>query len=486
MKREHKLLFLIFLLVLGFRLYFSFQTPNYSGDDAYFNIRHTEYINLHLAPMVNDDLSYGGRTVINSHVFHYFLSFFNAFNTIVAFKIVPELLLALLVIAVYFIAESITKNTTASLLSALASGFIPNFITETLNQVSVYSMVLPLFFYQFYCVINLEKNVTPFIVLSFALPLIHPIGFLFSLMMLVYVFLLEIDYQSPDKLTKEAVLFSLIAGLLISLIIYKKVFLTSGPYAIWQNIPQELLSTYFKNVNVFDIIIKIGIVPLIFGVFGLLFGIYKQKSKITYMLSAMIITDFILLFLRMINFNTGVMFLGILISIVAALGFERLLRYIELTKFVKIKPFVLIILVLAILLTTLLPSFLASNTLLENTLTEQEVSALSWIKKNTAKDSIILADADEGNYILQIAERRNVLDSMFLMAPNRYTDVREIFDTESLVKALQLIDKYNVDYIYFSNRTNMNYDNEALKYINDDCFKERYANELAKVYKVAC
>ncbi len=485
MKWEHKLLFLVFLFALGFRLYFSFQAENYSSDDAYFNIRHTEYINLHLAPMVHDDLSYGGRTVINSHVYHYFLSFFNAFNSIVAFKIIPELLLALLVIAVYFIAESITKNSTASLLSALASGFIPLFITETLNQASVYSLVLPLFFYQFYCVINLEKNMPQFILLSFALPLIHPIGFLFSLMMLVYLFLLEIDYQAPDMLTKEAVLFSLLVGLLTSLVIYKKVFLASGPYAIWQNIPQELLSSYFKNVNVFDIIFNIGIATLIFGIFGLLFWVYKQKNKVTYMLSAMVITDFLLLFLRMINFRAGVMFLGILMSILAAIGFERLIRYVELTKFAKIKPFVLTFLVLAILLTTLLPSFFTAKNLIKNTLSPQEASALEWIRDNTQKDSIILANVDEGNYVTQIARRKNVLDSMFLLTPNRYPDAYEIFNTESLVKALQLINKYDVDYIYISNKANATY-NGAMKYINDECFRERYANELAKVYKVAC
>src|SRR3990167_7373257 len=110
MKLEHKLLFIIFILVLGFRLYFSTQTDNFSSDSAYFNVRHTEYINLHLKPMINDELSYGGRNLINSPVYHYFLSFFNAFDKTIAFKIIPELLLALLIIAVYYIAESITKN----------------------------------------------------------------------------------------------------------------------------------------------------------------------------------------------------------------------------------------------------------------------------------------------------------------------------------------------------------------------------------------
>ena len=204
------------------------------------------------------------------------------------------------------------------------------------------------------------------------------------------------------------------------------------------------------------------------------------------MLSAMIITDFVLLFMKMISFKVGVMFLGILISIVAAIGFDRLLRYVDLTKFAKVKPLIMVALIAGILLTTLLPSYFAAKSLINNTLTEQEVSALTWIKQNTPEDSIILANVDEGNYVLEIANRRNVLDSMFLLAPNRYSDVYELFNTESLVKALNIIDKYNIDYVYFSNRADRDYKNNAMKYIDDNCFAEMYSNELAKVYKVAC
>src|SRR3989338_904413 len=331
MKKEHKLLFLIFLIVLSFRLYFVFLTENFSGDDSYFNVRHTEYINLHLTPLVNDELSYGGRTIVNSHVYHYFLSFFNAFNPVVAFKIIPELLLALLVVAVYFISESITKNPWASLLSAFSSGFIPILMTETLNNVSIYSVILPLFAYQFYCMLHLSEKLNHFIALSFILPIIHPIGFLFDIMLVVYLLLLELDYTTPEPLTREAVLFSTLLGLLLNMIIYKKVFLASGISAIWQNIPQQLLSSYFKGLNVFDIMLNIGFVLLIFGIVGLLIGLYRHRGRIIYLLSAMMITTFVLLFLKMISFQVGIMFLGILIAIVSSMGFDRFMKYIELT-----------------------------------------------------------------------------------------------------------------------------------------------------------
>ena len=486
MKKEHKLLFLIFLIVLSFRLYFVFLTENFSGDDSYFNVRHTEYINLHLTPLVNDELSYGGRTIVNSHVYHYFLSFFNAFNPVVAFKIIPELLLALLVVAVYFISESITKNPWASLLSAFSSGFIPILMTETLNNVSIYSVILPLFAYQFYCMLHLSEKLNHFIALSFILPIIHPIGFLFDIMLVVYLLLLELDYTTPEPLTREAVLFSTLLGLLLNMIIYKKVFLASGISAIWQNIPQQLLSSYFKGLNVFDIMLNIGFVLLIFGIVGLLIGLYRHRGRIIYLLSAMMITTFVLLFLKMISFQVGIMFLGILIAIVSSMGFDRFMKYIELTKFSKAKSLIITVLVTLILLTTVLPSYFAANTVIKNTITDNEIEALHWIKDNTNQGTTVLADVEEGNYITYFTKRKNVIDSFFLLAPNRYDDVQTVFDTQSVVKALQIMDKYDVEYIYISKRTYEKNYAGTVKFLTDECFSKRYSNEYATVYKILC
>ena len=273
---------------------------------------------------------------------------------------------------------------------------------------------------------------------------------------------------------------------LLNLIIYKKVFLEFGFYAVWQNIPQQLLSSYFKGVNVFDIMLNIGIILLIFGIIGLLIGLYKQRNRIIYLLSAMIMTDFTLLFLRLINFQVGIMFLGILISIVAAIGFDRFIKYIELTKFAKAKIPILSALFILIIITTVIPSYFSADSLIKETITGEEIEALKWIKDNTPEDSTVLADVDEGNYVTYFAKRKNVIDSLFILVPNRLDDMQLVFETQSLVKALQIIDKYDVDYIYLSKRTLDKHNQDTLKFINDACFRERYSNEQATVYKVLC
>ena len=42
--KEGWLLLFIFIFVLAFRLYFVFQSKNFSSDEAYFHLRHINYI----------------------------------------------------------------------------------------------------------------------------------------------------------------------------------------------------------------------------------------------------------------------------------------------------------------------------------------------------------------------------------------------------------------------------------------------------------
>ena len=79
-----------------------------------------------------------------------------------------------------------------------------------------------------------------------------------------------------------------------------------------------------------------------------------------------------------------------------------------------------------------------------------------------------------------------MIDSFFLLAPNRYDDVQTVFDTQSVVKALQIMDKYDVEYIYISKRTYEKNYAGTVKFLTDECFSKRYSNEYATVYKILC
>ncbi|MFH0798230.1 MAG: hypothetical protein V1906_02345 [Candidatus Woesearchaeota archaeon] len=490
MKHYQKIiiLFLIFFLTLGFRLFFVFQTPYYSSDNAYYNIRYTEEINKFYQPMLYDDLSYGGRDTVVSPLYHYFLAFF---NTLIpdglAFKIIPEILLAGLVFLIYIIAKRITENETAALLSAFISGFLPIFIGETLNNISIYSILLVLLFYCIYCLLNLNAHLTEFIILSFIIQILHPFGFVFGLAFLLYLILLNIESVKISRQTQEAIAFFVLIGILVNLILFKKVFLAYGLQSVWQNMPREMLTNYFQNVDVLSLLYGVGFIPLIFGIIGISVGVFRNKNNSIYLISALILTMFTLLFLKMVSFAVGLMFLSIFLTIMSALTLQKVIAYIEMTKFSRFKKFLFVGFIILIAASLVLPSYGRAKAVISETISSEEVGTLEWIRDNTGDDITVLAGISEGNYITAIAKRKNVADSHFLLAPDRYADVSEMLTTESLVVATQLLDEYDVDYIYFSQTAKKYYKIDHLNYVGDEnCFEEVYSTERASVYQILC
>jgi len=158
MEKYKKILILIFIITLAFRLYFAFQTPNYDYD-AYFNVRQIQEITSTGTPVFHDILSYGSRTFIFSPIFHYILAIFNFFlPSILVFKILPNLVASSLIFIVYLIAKKISNNINIALLTSFISAFIPIFIAETVNNISIYSIVIPLMFLMIYFIMNIENK----------------------------------------------------------------------------------------------------------------------------------------------------------------------------------------------------------------------------------------------------------------------------------------------------------------------------------------
>ena len=139
------LLVLVFLLTLGFRLFMVFSVPNFSDDTAYFYLRHIENLAENKQLIFYDKLSYGGRYVLQPPLFNIIMALLS-FGNLFMLKLLPEIFFSFLVIIVYFISKEISNNEYSSLFAALLSGFIPVFLSNTLNVISPYSLALPLLF----------------------------------------------------------------------------------------------------------------------------------------------------------------------------------------------------------------------------------------------------------------------------------------------------------------------------------------------------
>src|SRR3989344_5082089 len=105
-RRSYRILIAVFLLALFARLYFSFQTP-YLDNPGYLIKRYTENILDTGRPLFYDQLSYNGREVLYSPLWHYILSVFSIVFGNAALKLIPAIFASLLVFVVYLLSKKI-------------------------------------------------------------------------------------------------------------------------------------------------------------------------------------------------------------------------------------------------------------------------------------------------------------------------------------------------------------------------------------------
>ncbi len=486
MKREHLALIMIFLVVVAVRLIFSFSTPFFSYD-AYFHLRQIEYIAEHGKPLYDDPLSYSGRVFIFPPLFHYALAFFALFMPVsLVGKIIPNILASFLVVVVYMITREITKNKEAAFFSAVVSGFIPVFFSQTINSVSPYSLLLLVAFYALYCILKIDedrKYSTYLIISLFLMPLTHQTAFIFILGLLIYLILAKAENLKQSKLEIELIFFAVFAVLWLMFLIYKNSLLVHGLTFIWQNTPKELLGLYFKNINLLEAIYLIGLIPFILGIYVVYNYIFRNKVRATYIFFGFVLATALLLWLKLVKFNIGLIFLGILLAVLFAQFYKAFFIYIEKTKIAKFRKLLFVLLVLIFIFNSVVPSITYSLDELKNTPTEQEIMALLWIKNNTEEDVVVLASLKEGHLLNYISQRKNFIDANFLLVENidqRFSDYNTLFKTQYQTDAVRLLNKYGISYIYLSENGG-----ESLYSRHGKCFDELY-DEGIFIYELSC
>ena len=491
MDNYKKLLIFIFLLSLSLRIYFSFQIPNYNYE-SYFDIRQITHITNNGWPIFSDDLSYQGRTITFSPLYHYVLAFFNLFlPEFIVFKIIPNVFASTIVIISYLISYRITGSKKISLLTSFISAFVPRYMSETINSLSIYSLVIPLTFLMLYFLLNLENKryCYYFIVSAFLLSILHPSSLIFVLGLIIYTIILLLEDIKQERLELEAMLFSIFLIIWVQFLIYKKDFLIYGTGLIWQNIPNTVLSQYFTEISILGAIVSIGLIPLISGIYTIYKLLFRAKNKDMYLLISFALAITLLLYLKLIAFKVGLMFLGIILTLLFSQSYKFFEIYIVRTRFSKYITHLFIFTIIMFMITTVVPSFYIAQSKINDAPTQEEIDAMKWIEQNTPKDSTILAPLKYGFLINFFAERKNIVDQNFLTSkdpPQRLEDIRIIYTTKYKTDVLGLLSKYSANYLLISEKIKREFNIINVDYTEDsECFKLVYNSEI-DVYKSLC
>ncbi len=484
-------LLLIFLAVLAFRLYFAFQTPNF-GNDAYFNIRQITHITEHDFPAFYDSLSYSGRSLVFLPLFHYIIALASILLPLTAaLKILPNLFASLTVFVIYLAAYELTKRKDAAMLAAFISAFLPIFISETLLTVSEYSIMVPLTFLIFYFMMRVENQrlfktvITTILIATF----IHSSILLLVFALLLYLVFMKIEDIKFDRAETELILFSTILVIWLTILFFKNALLVHGPAVVWQNTPLSLLTQYFRNFNILEAIYKIGIIPFLSGIFIIYKYVFKEKFKKIYPFISFALVALLLLWLGLIQLSTGLMFLGVALALLFAQFYVIALEYLKKTRFSNLKPLFIMFLIAVLVLTSVTPSINYAKQAVDNAPSQEQIKALLWVKDNTNEEAVVLSMLEEGHLITAIAERKNVMDKKFLLIPNtqqRLKDINEIYSTSYATSAVTLLNKYSVDYIFYSINALKKY-GEKPAYLDElNCLRLVYENTEAQIYETKC
>lgn len=492
MKKSIRILTLLFLAVLGIRLYLAFQAATFTGDEAYFTLRQVEHIRETGLPLYDDPLSYGGKVYVFKPFFQYFLTLFNLFLPLaIVGKLIPNILASSLVIAVYLVSKELTNQDQAALFSAFISGFIPVFMAGTTNTLSSASMVVPLLLFAIYCFLTIkqERRIYLFITIFLILAFTNSVYVVFLASLPIYLLFLKLERLPISKQEVEISAFSIFTALWIEFVLFKKYFLVHGPSVIWQNIPSQILQLYFNDITAFDVLSGIGFIPVTYGAYSVFEHIHHVKDKRAYLVISFSFAAGLLLWLKLIRPETGLMCLGAAMAVLFSLLYTKTFGYLQKTRLNKYSGVFIALFVLAFTASSILPSLTATTASVNGALRQSELDALTWLEKYSEPGETVLALPTEGHTITMLAKRKNVMDTNYLNTPNigqRYTDVMGVFLARFETEALEPLSTYDVDYVYYSRNARAALDLREPRYIRDEkCFRKIY-DKYVRIYEVLC
>ena len=453
---QRSILIAIVLLVIALRLILAFQEPLPSYA-AYAELRQVQHIKETGAPLVDDPLSYEGRTRVASPFYSYILTCFSLFMPDeVMIKLVPNLFAALIVFPAFALALLLTDDQRFALIGAGLAGLTPALFLVSSNDGSPTGLTLTLMLTAAFFFLKARrkgKYVQWCIATIVAMTLIQPLSVIFLLGLAFFLLLWRLEVGRVQKKDVEIFLFTLFFTSWYMLIIFKQAFQIHGSRVIWQNIPTAHLASTFSQVTLLSAITSIGLVGLIAGAVAAYDGLTKTRRKPIALLASMVVAAGLLTWFKLVALKAGLALLGVLLAILSAYGLQLLVRYVQKTKLARFSWWIIGI-ILLIAITATLPMLVLPSA--SPTPGSAELDVLTWARDHLDAHAVMLASPTEGSFIAYVGQVQNVADDDYLLIPRveeRMSDMREAYRSFFTTDALSVMQKYGVTYILVSPMT---------------------------------
>jgi len=480
-----------FTIFLFFLCLFTFLTPNLFrgnengliGEEAYFYIGITEQMLDDGLLNVYDQFSYGGREydyVFPWAVILYLLNLLFGIPLNILSVFLPYTLSILSFILIYFILKSfkftIEQTNIGMLLLIISPTFL--FLSSTSNKYILPFFLSLLAFYLFIHKNEVLKNT------SFVVFILLPFFSLTMTLISLFLLLLYIYFYKKG----DATFFWAIFGSVISLSVLGIFFpiISTSPFLdLFLNTSIQKSS---EGINPFlmDLIsdfggdLGIGIFSLFLSIIGL-FLIWWYKKNV-----ALISVSLLFLILLSAKKIEPFIYLNVFVALLSAIAIMEIAQLKWTSRVMK--NFTILVIICGIVFSSI--SYI--NELRSELPNKNIIKSLEFIKGTTPVESTVLSYYKNGFWIESFAKRKTVMDSYFIGANDveeRYKDLQNLFKTRNIDKAMEILKKYEVNYIYVDNamrQETWKYDEEGflflLKY--SDNFKKIYLDDFVTIWRV--
>ncbi|MDO8661106.1 MAG: hypothetical protein Q7K43_04405, partial [Candidatus Woesearchaeota archaeon] len=443
MKHYKTWLIILIIAIFGIRLWYSLNTPGFSSDESYFHVRQVESILSTGLPFWHDTLAWGGRQVIFSPVYDYFLAgFAYVFGANLGLSIGAELLATLLSLVVALLAYRLTMRAQISLLAGALIAITPVWVGHSLNQLWPQSLAI-LLLTLLLLVFETYHSYWIAILVAFT----HPLSIVWIAVSAGMVFLLWLAKIRNNVIAKTSIISFIIA--VINFAIWLPALMLHG-MQILNPLPQSLVAEFVGTASVLGILLSIGVLPVLGATITTYVELFNSRAKNLVKLISLAIICAALLASPLGPKPEIIILLSISVSLLFVAWSEQAVTYWKSTRLAQHTKTIAVMVTLLVLFTTALP-LATVHQQLQNSFSYKDQLVLQWIAEKTPIESTILAIPTEGQRIASQTNRKTVLDTTFTGRTDgveRAKDVQRLYQTSIELEAIQLLDKYNADYIF--------------------------------------
>jgi len=474
----------LLVLILLEVAWWGFTIPSHSlSDEGYFHLRQAENIRSTGFPLVNDELSYGGRNHIILPLYDYFVALISFIaNLEVAIKIVNFILIACLIASVFFVAREMAGDVTSALFSAVAFGLLPS-ILDNMGSSILLGLLFIMILIFFISRTNISNNLLIISIIFVLLLFTNIIYLLLIIGLLLYVFFIKTEEIKHSQGELELILCATLVSVWFSMIIFRNALIFHGVEVLFGNVPEQLQNQF---PNTISLVILLGLFPFFLGLYAIFSHIFIKKNKSVYLCVSLLLASFFLTIFSFVSVNDGIVISASLLCVLSSFSWKELIFSIEKTKLSNFKAHLQLLAILMVVLIGIATLQTSANIYNSSILSVSDIDAIKWMSNNIQPSAKVMALYDEGNAIAALSRHPTVGDSSFILIGNSNAitgDQLRFFKTYE-TDAVKIMNKYNASIIFYSQRAQAQ--SAKPEFLNNkECFELIY-DAGAQIFNSKC